>query len=228
VFLNSDTIWGGGGVSIGVGGIEQHQTHDEQLLLYADSAYVSMSAFSDMHLKAGDDGSSTIKFYTFLDPIPVSFSDTNNTAITSSLANRTIIGAINELKVSASIILPTRLTVGNYSIVTQSNSQTVGGNYFVPSEHNSGSIVMRTLLSSTNGANPAHVRLFSITDGYYLPIGGVGVFELNTTSTTPVVLSSSSLTMFTSSLILEVQVSGTLNAGTLGVLHHNSEIVSSA
>ena len=102
IFLNSYGQWGGGGISIGQGLIDDHQAHDSQVLIYADSAYVSMSAFDDVHIKAGDSETGTVKFYTFAIGDAVELTDINNTSITASLANRTIVGAINELKVSAS------------------------------------------------------------------------------------------------------------------------------
>lgn len=124
---------------------------------------------------------------------------------------------------------PTRVSVGNYTTVTQSNSQTVGGNYIVSSEHQSGSILMRSILSTSDALNTAHLRLFSITDGYYLPIGGAGVFELNTTSTTPTVLTSANLnSIITSSILVEVQVSGTIGGGSLAIVHHNSDLIFSS
>ena len=238
IFLNSDGQWGAGGISIGAGTIDSYNLANGEVFIYTERSYLSMSALEHVHIQAGTDESSTVKFYTFGIGPAIDLTDINNTAVTASLANTTIVGAINELKVSASLaagggggggggtVFPSRAQVGNYAVVTQSNSQTVGGNYIVASEHQSSSIELRTILSTTNSGNRAHLRLFSITDGYYLPIGGAGIFELSTTSTTPTVLTSSNLNaIVTSSILLEVQVSGTLTAGSLVITHHNSDLI---
>lgn len=100
-----------------------------------------------------------------------------------------------ELTGSAGVTLPTRQFIAamNTTTTTASNLQTLGSAYFVPSEHNSTTWYLKTILAANAITNTAYVRLYNITSGAYVEIGGTGVTALSTSNTTPTVLSSSNL-----------------------------------
>lgn len=75
---------------------------------------------------------------------------------------------------------------------TSSNPQAIGQLIFDPTEY-TGSITLRTVLATTTGSVTASVRLFNVTSGSLVHIGGVGVTELETTNETPTIVESVNL-----------------------------------
>lgn len=104
------------------------------------------------------------------------------------------------------------ITIGSYTTTTttSSNPQVAGQAVVSQSEIPSASIILRSVLSTTTGSVSASLKLFNVTSGSYVEIGGTGVTTLGTVSTTPTQIQSVNLfsaTNFgTGSNIYEVQV----------------------
>lgn len=118
------------------------------------------------------------------------------------------------------------LLVGSYvaTSATASNAQVAGQAYLSTSEVPSRNIRLRTILSTTNASVTSSVQLWNVTSGSFVHIGGAGVTELTTVSTTPVLLTSSNLlttTNFsTGSAIYEVRVY--IATGSASAVHGSS------
>ncbi len=91
--------------------------------------------------------------------------------------------------------LPTNLPIATWTVGSASSvSPLIGGQaYFVPAEHKSTDIRLRVILSVTTGSNTAHFKLYNVTSGTYVHIGGPGITGLSSSNTTPTLLSSSNL-----------------------------------
>jgi hypothetical protein len=106
----------------------------------------------------------------------------------------------------------TFLPAGSYINTSQliGNPQVAGQTVVSQSEVGSTEIVLRNVLSTTNATATATVKLYNVTSGTYVEIGGPGVTTLDTTSTTPVQRQSVNLigavNFGTGSNIYEVQV----------------------
>jgi hypothetical protein len=104
------------------------------------------------------------------------------------------------------------ITIGSYAstTLTSSNPQVAGQAVISQSEIPSSSIILRSVLSTTTGSVSASLKLFNVTSGSYVEIGGAGITTLGTVSTTPTQIQSVNLfsaTNFgTGSNIYEVQV----------------------
>lgn len=104
------------------------------------------------------------------------------------------------------------VSIGYYvsTTATSSNPQVAGQTVLSQSEIPTSSVVLRGVLSSTTSSTTASIRLYNVTSGSFVHIGGAGVTTLNTVSTTPVQIQSVNLftaTNFgTGSNIYEVQV----------------------
>lgn len=124
----------------------------------------------------------------------------------------------------------TRLHLGAMVAVTQSTPQATGGGFVVADEHLTGDARLKVVISSGNASNLAHVRLFNITDGMYVAVGSGSIFELNTSSTTPTVLTSYNLFgvigfATTGSVIYEVHVSSSGGDTPLVAIQNSAELV---
>jgi hypothetical protein len=78
------------------------------------------------------------------------------------------------------------LYAGGYTITyaTTSAPQICGQFSFVPSEHNTGSIYFRAVLSEESPAT-ASIRVWNFTSGAYVDLNGAGVFPLSASSAVP-------------------------------------------
>lgn len=116
----------------------------------------------------------------------------------------------NSIVISSSA--PTRQTIATYNITSASSGSPLvcGQTEFVPSEHLRSSIILKAIMSVQTGSNTAFVKLYNITSGTYVHIGGVGITALSTSNQTPTAMSSVNLvnaTNFsTASAIYEAQL----------------------
>lgn len=138
-----------------------------------------------------------------------------------------------EFRLTGSVTAPpTRLSLGSYtiSVATSSNPETVGGGYFIPSEHNTRSCELRATVAVTTALNTAFVQLYNITSGALVHLSGGGVTELSSSSTTPTTLQSVNLfnaTNFsTGAAIYEIRTYGS-GSESPTIIFTNSEMVCS-
>lgn len=138
-------------------------------------------------------------------------------AATASLNNERVLTVGRGLTIvdegaNASVIIsssfPTNLPIATWTVGSASSvSPLIGGQaYFVPSEHNSTNVRVRAILSTTTTACMAFFRLYNITSGSYVHIGGPGITELSSSNTTPTLLSSSNLTTATNFNMLTASI----------------------
>lgn len=127
----------------------------------------------------------------------------------------------------------TFLFIGSYAATsaTASNAQVTGQALLSPHEVPMRSVVLRTILSTTDPAVTSSVQLWNITSGSFVHIGGAGITTLNTVSSTPVTLTSvdlNSATNFssTSAAIYEVRVY--IATGSAQTIHGSSMFVCGA
>lgn len=131
-----------------------------------------------------------------------------------------------------STLTKTFVPIGSYvsSNATSSNPQVAGQALLNRSEVPARKIYLRTILCTTLATVTSSVRLWNITSGSYVEIGGTGITELHTTSTTPTVLNSinlvNAINFSTGSAIYEVQVY--VATGSANVIHGSSMFVCSA
>lgn len=124
-------------------------------------------------------------------------------------------------------IANTKLQFGSYAAITQSTPQVTGGGFYVAGENLTTSAHLRIIFSCGNASNLSHVRLFNITSASYVPLNGAAV-ELNTNSTTPIVLTSSNLigaSNFDDLCVYELHVSASGGGSPLVAFQHSAEIV---
>jgi len=116
------------------------------------------------------------------------------------------------LYVSASKRYAQYITVAGYlsTLASSSNPQVAGQTVISQSEVNTNSIVLRGVLSSFTGSVSASIKLYNVTSGAYVEIGGSGITTLSTTSTTATQVQSvnlmSAVNFGTGSNIYETQV----------------------
>jgi hypothetical protein len=118
-----------------------------------------------------------------------------------------------DLQISpTSSLITTFITIGSYLLTntTSSNPEIAGQLLFSTTEVDNSNVRLRSILCSTGGSVSASVRLYNITSGAYVEIGGAGITTLGTANTTPSQILSVNLlgaTNFsTGSNIYEVQV----------------------
>jgi len=118
-----------------------------------------------------------------------------------------------------------RLFIGSYTttVNTSSNPQVCGQNNWRPTEFSfvsgSSSVFLQAILSALTGSATAFVRLYNVTSGAYVHIGGSGITELSTSQTTPTKLLSVNLSgatnfNITTEKIYEVQIYTSTTAST--------------
>lgn len=97
----------------------------------------------------------------------------------------------------------------------------VGQLAFEPSEVPTGSIYLRTVLSTTTGSNFVYVSLYNITSGSYVHIGGLGITSISSSATSGSKVQSvnlvSATNWSTSSAVYELQLY-TSSSSYLGIL----------
>lgn len=132
----------------------------------------------------------------------------------------------------------TTVGLGNYisSTATSSIPEIAGTAYLNKYEHEdiygiTGSYAkFRCILSTATSSTTAVVKLWNATDGGYVQIGGVGVYQLSTTSSSPTALISSDLTDATlglsmSNKVYEVHIYISGSGSPAIVNHHKSELL---
>lgn len=132
----------------------------------------------------------------------------------------------------------TRIGLGNYisSTATSSIPEIAGTAYLNKYEHEdvlgiTGSYAkFRCILSTATSSTTAVVKLWNATSGGYVQIGGVGVYQLSTTSSSPTALVSSDLTDATlglsmSNAVYEVHIYISGSGLPAIVNHHKSELL---
>lgn len=134
------------------------------------------------------------------------------------------------LTYSGSSVIATKfIPAGFYAstTLTSSNPQVVGQTVVSQSEVNNTSILLRSVLSTTDGSKTATIKLWNISSASYVEIGGTGVTTLTTVSTTPVQVQSvnllSAINFGTGSNIYEVQVY--IQTGSVSAIHGSSTFV---
>lgn len=135
------------------------------------------------------------------DPAPISldsFFYVSGTITASNSSYPSVAVFAGDVVVSGNLMstmTKTFVPIGSYTATTatSSNPQVAGQAYLARHEVPARSVILRTILSTTDAAVTASVQLWNITSGSFVEIGGTGVTTLTTTSTTPVALSSSNL-----------------------------------
>jgi hypothetical protein len=141
-----------------------------------------------------------------------------------------ITNSLQQIEISCSAITHQYIGMYDSSTVTSSNAKTVGSTYFDPTENNSVTWKLRTILATTIGSNTAIVKLYNVTSGAYVHIGGAGITTLSTSNTTPTKIDSVNLygatNFYTSSVaIYELQYYG--NGSSPITIHYGSELIRS-
>lgn len=110
----------------------------------------------------------------------------NITIVTNSNGRVEISASATSTAPSGSIL---SFGISDYGTSIQTTHTNVGQIVFNAGEH-TGSIYLRSILSTTNASVSASIRLYNVSVNDFVDIGGTGVKVLTTTSTTPVIKES--------------------------------------
>lgn len=186
------------------------------ITLFGGDVYVSGNIQTERNLTAGS-------LYT---QGTIAFSDTTafvGTFSSSLSANRTwrLPDASGDLLITNRVLAGPNITVNSYSngyVAISASSAGVSTVYqsiaayntsllttptaigqlaFEPSEVPTGSIYLRTVLSTTTGSNVVYVALYNVTSGAFVHIGGSGVTYLSSSATSGSKVQSVNLTSAT-------------------------------
>ena len=112
-------------------------------------------------------------------------------------------------------------TIASYNTSLLTTPTSVGQLAFEPSEVPTGSIYLRTILSTTTGSNFVYVALYNVTSGTFVHIGGSGITYLSSSATSGSKVQSvnlaSATNWSTSSAVYELQLH-TSSSSYLGIL----------
>ena len=212
---SNDSMAFGGNLSLPV-----HSGFTDKNVVLGGDGYLFVASASS-HFPRGLSGSLT----TLTDGSPYLLAGTNITLSTGS-AGEVTIAATGD----AGANKPTRLNVGSYATSTAEigSPQVVGAGYFVPDQHLSVTCKLISILATTDAVvNAATVKLFNVTSGSFVEIGGSGIefLELSEADATQI----ESVDLFTATnfgstdSIYQVQVYGTGSSPT--TIHYSSELV---
>lgn len=88
-------------------------------------------------------------------------------------------------------------TIASYNTTIMTSSVAIGQFAFVPSEVPTSSILLRAILNTVTASNFAYVKLYNITSGSYVGVGGSTNFVLSSSLTTPTKIESVNLSTAT-------------------------------
>ena len=186
-------------------------------------AAATLTTTGNGNINLPNNGSSRFKIETVA--VSANVTSVNLGTLTAGIASNA--DSLHTHTLSAS--LPAKfIPVGFYvsTTLTSSNPQVVGQAVLSQSEVPAVSILFRSVLSTT-GVATASVKLWNISSGSFVEIGGTGVTTLTTVSTTPRQVQSvnllSAVNFGTGSNIYEVQVF--TQTGSISAVHGSSMFV---